>query len=286
MDVKKLLDIVNKYLSLIIILPAILGGLWQIIELSRISFSFIRFFSVTQIIPDGLLILLFLLIFVFSLLFLIWVLEKYNKGDEVDDESNVKEGNIYHAILFLMLFFACSIAVIYFNIFIANNIENIFNLLIYLPINIIISLLAYGFLKESVTHCIQIISVKYFKPIISNAWYAFMTVQATMLIFLLVKFHDVFMMPSELKNVDNLICKVEKVYDTNEFEILYANDKYIFAECHKFSKDWRGKPTQSEIRIFKFEELFDDTACNGNKRIRDAFVKDSIADSKKPAFIN
>jgi hypothetical protein len=282
--VKKLLDIINKYLSLIIILPALLGGLWQIIELSRISFSFIRFFSVSQIIPDGLLILLFLLIFAFSLLFLIWVLEKYNKGDKVDDESNVKEGNIYHAILFLILFFACSIAVIYFNMFIANNIENIVNLLIYLPINIIISLLAYGFLKESVTHSIKIIAVKYFKSIISNAWYAFLTVQSTMFIFLLVRFHDVFMMPSELKNVDNLICKAEKVYNTNEFEILYANDKYIFAECHKFSKDWKGKPTQSEIRIFKFEELFDDSACNGNKRIRDAFVKDSIDDSKKPTL--
>ncbi|WP_348814152.1 hypothetical protein, partial [Flavobacterium maritimum] len=51
-----------NYLSVLVIVPAFIGGLWQIIELSNISITYIRFFSISQIVPDGLLILLFLLL--------------------------------------------------------------------------------------------------------------------------------------------------------------------------------------------------------------------------------
>ena len=97
------------------------------------------------------------------------------------------------------------------------------------------------------------------------------------------KFHEVFILPEKLKNVDNLICKMEKVDSDANFEILYSNDKYVFVECHKFAKDRNRNLRQSEIRIFKFEDLLDDSACIGNKRIRSEFVRDSIWDSRKPA---
>jgi hypothetical protein len=54
-----LLDIKNN-LAIILLFPALLGGLWQLIELSKMSISFIRFFSPTQLLPDGLLILFML----------------------------------------------------------------------------------------------------------------------------------------------------------------------------------------------------------------------------------
>jgi uncharacterized membrane protein YozB (DUF420 family) len=64
------LDKIYKYakdnLSLIILLPTILGGLWQLIELSSLSFSFVRFFSVTQLLPDGLLILTMIILLYIS----------------------------------------------------------------------------------------------------------------------------------------------------------------------------------------------------------------------------
>lgn len=55
---------VKENLSLILIIPTTIGGLWQLLELSRISTAYIRFFSISQVIPDGLLVL-----FILSLIF-------------------------------------------------------------------------------------------------------------------------------------------------------------------------------------------------------------------------
>jgi hypothetical protein len=56
--IEKYLDQIKRNLSIILLLPTILGGLWQLFELSKMSISFVRFFSATQLLPDGLLVLL------------------------------------------------------------------------------------------------------------------------------------------------------------------------------------------------------------------------------------
>jgi hypothetical protein len=267
-------------LNLIIILPALLGGLWQLIELSRISFSFIRFFSVSQIIPDGLLILLFLTIFTISVFILFYFWKKLDSEEEIENNVPIKKGNFFLAILFLLLFFACIFLVIYSNNYFIENIESIVSLFLYLPSNIVITLFSFAFLGYSTLHCKDIRALHHLKKVASNISIVFLIVQGIMLIAFMVQFHNVFLLPAELKNVDNLICKAEKVEDIGNFEILYSNDKYIFVRCHKFVKDRNGKPKESEIRIFRFEDLLDDTACIGNKRIREEFTKDSIRDSK------
>jgi hypothetical protein len=76
---------VKRNINLIIILPALFGGLWQVIELASMSFSFIRFFSVGQIIPDGLLVLLFLTSFLISTVILIHF---WRKLDSEEDEAD------------------------------------------------------------------------------------------------------------------------------------------------------------------------------------------------------
>ena len=48
---------IKDNLSMIVLLPTLLGGAWQLFELSSISTSFVRFFSVGQLIGDGILIL-------------------------------------------------------------------------------------------------------------------------------------------------------------------------------------------------------------------------------------
>lgn len=264
-------------LNLIIILPALLGGLWQLIELSRISFSFIRFFSVSQIIPDGLLILLFLTIFTISVFILFYFWRKLDsEEEEIENNVTIKKGNFFLAILFLLLFFVCVFLAIYSNNYFIKNIENIISLFLYLPSNIVITIFSFAFLGYSTLYSKNIEILYHLKKITSNISIVFLIVQGVMLISFMVQFHNVFLLPAELKNVDNLICKAEKVELSANFEILYSNDKYIFVRCHKFVKDRNGKPRQSEIRIFKFEDLLDNTACIGNKRIREEFVKDSI----------
>lgn len=55
MDKKKLRQIRENF-PLIVAIPALLGGLWQLIELIKISPIFLRFFSINQIVSDGLLV--------------------------------------------------------------------------------------------------------------------------------------------------------------------------------------------------------------------------------------
>lgn len=48
-------------LPIILIIPTLIGGVWQLFELGNIGTPYIRFFSVTQLLPDGLLIIFIIL---------------------------------------------------------------------------------------------------------------------------------------------------------------------------------------------------------------------------------
>ncbi|HSD14510.1 MAG TPA: hypothetical protein VLB74_07670, partial [Flavobacterium sp.] len=243
LNFKKSLDSINQYLSLIIIVPALLGGLWQIIELSRISFSFIRFFSVSQIIPDGLLILLFVLTFGVSSLILIWFIERYSK--QKSDLKNEKENRL-HGIIFILLFIVCCVVIFFFNKFVIENIEHFINLVIFFPINILICSIAYTSYSQASNEFRSLTSKMFSYAVFELVQTIFICAYLIIFIFLIAKFHEVFFLPNELRNIDNLICKIEKVEPYTNHEILYTNDKYIFVRLHKFSKNKNGKINTSE----------------------------------------
>lgn len=56
----KILELINSNLTIILLVPTILGGVWQLQNLISIDFNLIRYFSITQLIPDGILILLYI----------------------------------------------------------------------------------------------------------------------------------------------------------------------------------------------------------------------------------
>jgi hypothetical protein len=61
MDIlKKLYNNIKDNLPMIALVPTILGGIWQLYKLGSISVSMISFFSVSQLISDGIIILLYL----------------------------------------------------------------------------------------------------------------------------------------------------------------------------------------------------------------------------------
>jgi len=53
---KELLQGIKFYLPVVLFFTTVLGGLWQFIELFLIHPSFIRFFSPTQVLADGILV--------------------------------------------------------------------------------------------------------------------------------------------------------------------------------------------------------------------------------------
>lgn len=83
-------------LPLIVLVPAIFGGLWQIIELSKMSISFIRFFSPSQLLADGLLILFIIIISYFSYKIGDFNNKKRNLKRKIIDVREKKPSNFQH----------------------------------------------------------------------------------------------------------------------------------------------------------------------------------------------
>lgn len=81
---------IKDNLSLIILVPAILGGLWQLLELASIGIPYIRFFSVSQIVSDGLLIL-FMAITIFILIRLMMYGEKRESESSRNNQTPTEQ---------------------------------------------------------------------------------------------------------------------------------------------------------------------------------------------------
>ena len=94
---------IKEYLSFILIIPTFLGGIWQIIELSSISISFIRFFSVTQLIADGLLIIV--VFFPWILGYLVFDVFYQQLKKDLQEESENKKNNFYSKIIISLILF-------------------------------------------------------------------------------------------------------------------------------------------------------------------------------------
>ncbi|WP_151726312.1 hypothetical protein [Acinetobacter ursingii] len=50
-------NLLKENLSILVIIPALTGGLFQLVKLASLDTSYIRFFSVSQVVPDGLTVL-------------------------------------------------------------------------------------------------------------------------------------------------------------------------------------------------------------------------------------
>ena len=114
---KKYLDLLLKYFSLIIAIPPIFGAIWQLIELAKMSLSYIRFFSVSQLVADGILILIILVFFSFwgLILYPNKLNPKNKESDKVEKDESIEKitevknpkiilGIIYSIITLILLY--------------------------------------------------------------------------------------------------------------------------------------------------------------------------------------
>ncbi|MCL9805828.1 hypothetical protein NAT51_12835 [Flavobacterium amniphilum] len=239
--VKNVVKFLQDNINVIILIPTVLGGFWQLIELLRIDTSFVRFFSITQVISDGL-IILFLLICFYLIYLYVFKIEDLNLND---DKAKVKPPyeNIFVKYILLILFLAMLGICIWSTNFDKISTSSFFFLLFFF-----------------------IVCTKVYRDILlhhfGNDSYKYINVTVFILFALFIHFSDLFFkhfhkmyyVPFNLKNTKYIECYIDK--KKNEFELLYFNDKFIFVQIKK---------TQ-EIEIINFEEMFKKDNCNENEK--------------------
>lgn len=191
---------VKKNLSFILIIPTFLGGIWQIIELSSISISFIRFFSVTQLVSDGLLIIVVIFPWIFGY-FIFNILYQQMKKDFKKERENKKD-KIYTVVIIFVV-----ISMLWY---VSNVKTNIYFGYIILVINTYFTF--FGVLLVFAERFFN-----FFSKITKNKKITFILILSVLLSF---SFHQFFFIPENLKNLKNL----------PNGNIQYFNDKYIFIE--------------------------------------------------------
>lgn len=219
METNKIFIKVKENWSIILFIAPFLGGCLQLYELSSISFSFIRFFSISQLIADGILVVVFV-VFVFGIPFgRLWILE-----------SNKEKP--FSSLLYLIDLITISLTV-NFGIFMYNN-NNFKDDRFYWILSIVLILIIYFVLNGSVNQKVK-------KAII------FLTFLSCFFVFpfIHIKFKQFIDLPNNLENtqVSNLV-----INKKSRTKLIYYNDKYVFLE-HTFNN-------KKLIQIVKFDDYF------------------------------
>lgn len=252
---EKAVKFLKEYLSVIAITPLILGGLWQVLSLASISPSYIRFFSVSQQISDGILIL-----FVIIVLCVVVVLTKFNLFKEISIEDWIRDSTIslILRILFNFLFITIPLSLFYMGVYFPISKGKLISLIDVIFFMIAISLVV-STLYRNYIYTIAILK-KYNIKKLSISLYRdlkififaliFVAVLAAIMFFLVKSisiFHKMFTFPSNLKNIQYILdkyCTDNKGINRDSVEVMYMNDKYIFI------KD------SSKIEVVKFDYMF------------------------------
>lgn len=286
-QVDKIYKNVKDNISIIILLPTILGGLWQLIELSSLSFSFVRFFSVTQLLPDGLLILTMIILLYIAYYFGINKHKfKYNrkilnlktkKPNNFNFIKNVQSQKLKYVnnpiyrkenIFFELLMIILS-PILFYSFFKLTNIYdeliNNFNFIIFVIAFYFIILFLNMFLSSLFLLLVHFFESKFFskvkeycidKPLVKELLIFPIKIIGGIIIILMILFpmkiasffHEKYLLPKNLKNLEYL----DKTLNNKNYQsskIVYLNDKYIFIE-HKVNEIIL-------IEIVKFDDLFE-----------------------------
>lgn len=231
--VKKVLHLIKENINLLILIPTVLGGFWQLIELVSMDVSFVRFFSITQVVSDGLIILFLLSIY----LVLQWMIF----SEEVYDKY-VKSPTSYLSVkIVLFLFYTLIYCVVIYKMYHKDKLRSLDILIFFYT-----SLFFLRFTRDLLTYWLGDTFKKNFIVLI------FVVIFPITLFYIsdISKvFHKLYYVPSNIKNIEYIECYTGK--KKKDFELLYFNDKYVFI------KDIKSK----QIEIINFEEMLNKDNC-------------------------
>lgn len=253
-------DFVKNHLSTIILIPAFVGGIWQLIELMSISMPYIRFFSISQIVPDGLLILMFLSFVGISTMlpaFLDAILpKKKDRSNEVVVASETKlkrenKKNITFILFYFFVFYGLGIA--YFT-YLYQFFQSKSSLNLHASMALVICLICNALLIK----CSNLLAISN-KENLKLFNIPLLALYMLIGYFFCQRIHNTFLLTDNLDNIENVQCVLKQKYPHSKNEILYFNDKYIFIDVTDTLKlDQKTKKPREKIHIMELEKLFND----------------------------
>lgn len=241
-------DFLQKYFTIILFIPLLLGGMLQIYNLLSISPPFIRFFSASQSIADGLLILIiilysFLLLALLTLIF--WIFRK--KKETIQSEGRTKDNIEKYSKKKRLFYFLFSFFGYYMYLKVVPDI-----LKIYIPNSFAIFFMSFG--PAALNFMIAAMIISFFSkseffiqdnPKKLSTIYIVLTLISSTLIVNLMSGNQDYL--SNFKRVaQKYNCEKNKV---GLAHVIYFNDKYIFIE--------KNCGNNKEIIIEKFDSIFE-----------------------------
>ncbi|WP_195759250.1 hypothetical protein [Pedobacter puniceum] len=209
------------------------GGVWQILELGYIGTPYIRFFSVSQLISDGLLLsfLLFWPLVIFHMMRFAILQEDEAKEDTKGILSKLRIWVSLIIVFIFIIFFSKA----YWNTFKDLSLETITLLdIIGIEVYIVVMLSLIPMVIKAVVKLIWP-SFKFDINKLINYLQLPITLIAFgllgSLIYIIPLFHRSFFKSSDFGNMKYLDCAVKtENKDLKSYHLLYFNDKYIFIQ--------------------------------------------------------
>lgn len=272
-------------LPLIILLPTMLGGVLQTVQLLFIGPEYIRFFSITQLVSDGILILSILSIIYLGYLFL----KKFYNFKVLLRKLTEPNTNFKFAVsqFGLILFIHISLLVLFYILKVSKQLDNIeysigsvliygFILFLILPFIIQFIILILYFMLRFILYLLVKWKgldrlVSYFNnsekvkrdldPYINVLAYILVIPVMSLIIggiVLIVNFSISTNNPHKLANLECVNTLVSERYgEDQESKILYFNDKYFFIKITKTISE----KNDEKVVIFKTENVLFKDNC-------------------------
>ncbi|EPL7762633.1 hypothetical protein P4Y54_003750, partial [Acinetobacter baumannii] len=215
----------KEYLSLFLIFPTVIGGLYQIVNIIYyVGFPYVRFFSVAQVIPDGILVGIFLIYFVFVIFIFTEIIRFFNWN--VDNIGGIRTKVFYIIVL------SFALILITFK-FLESNPESIITYIFYdfLFLNLMVLV-------------VYVITLLVINISIDNSYKILDFIYWIVLILYIISIS--FLLENKIKDLNDKIIKDDKFYNsyilleklvkksgTTNISLLYANRDYLFFSINK-----------------------------------------------------
>lgn len=242
-SMRRIVSFLKEYISIIAIVPLLLGGLWQVLSLGLISPSYLRFFSVTQQIADGIVVLFVLSILAVATFFvgLLFALQRSTVDWWMErSKSHLMYSLVTHSLV--IIYAAVTGYALFFPISFPTIGADLTGLQLIVFAIVLIGFLGRG--GQLIYHiAIALLRKNGFKLVPINSVTRYIAFPLALIVVLLVvalslgllqslvSFHSQYMFPSNLKNIDYALdkyCEETGSANRDSLKIIYMNDKYVF----------------------------------------------------------